>query len=74
MKLLCRSNLVEGTNDGSLGLVLGPLVGLKAAIIGKGFGSLRERERMERNQRAEVLGVFIGYKYVDTVSFEATTF
>ena len=68
MKLLCRSNLVEGTNDGSLGLVL------KAAIIGKGFGSLRERERMERNQRAEVLGVFIGYKYVDTVSFEATTF
>ena len=44
---------MEGTNDGSLGLVLGPLVGLKAAIIGKGFGSLRERER-EWSKRQEI--------------------
>ena len=47
-----------------MGLVLGPLVGLKTAIIGKGLGVLerereRERERESRNQRDEVLGVFI---------------
>ena len=46
---------MEGTNDGSLGLVLGPLVGLKAAIIGRGFGSLREREReREWSKRQEI--------------------
>ena len=36
-------------------MVLGPLVGLKVAIIGRGFGSLRERER-ERERENGVRG------------------
>ena len=44
---------MEGTNGGSLGLVFDPLVGLKAAIIGRGFGSLREREREREREIME---------------------